>query len=176
MRSFRQTGWWTSSGESRPRALRPRRCRTRSRSSASCSERIASSTRSPGYVLRVEPGELDLHRFERLLQEARQQEPDERLRTLSEALALWRGPPLADFETDSFAQADARRLEELRLIAAEDRVDAALENGAESQLVGELELLVSRHPLRERLRGQLMLALYCSGRQAEVLEAYQAAR
>jgi DNA-binding SARP family transcriptional activator len=133
-------------------------------------------TRSPGYVLRIEPGELDLDRFERLLQEARQQEPDERLRTLSEALAIWRGPPLADFETESFAQAEARRLDELRLVATEDRLDAALEHGADSQLVGELELLVSRHPLRERLRGQLLLALYRSGRQAEALEAYQEAR
>lgn len=133
-------------------------------------------TRSPGYVLRVEPGQLDLDRFEGLLREAREQEPAERLSTLSEALALWRGSPLADFESEPFAQADARRLEELRLVAVEDRVDAALEQGADSQLVGELELLVSRHPLRERLRGQLMLALYRSGRQAEALEAYQAAR
>ena len=133
-------------------------------------------TRSPGYLLRVEPGELDLDRFERVVREARQEAPDERLRMLSEALLLWRGPPLADFETDSFAQADARRLEELRLIAAEDRMDAALELGAETQLAGELELLVSRHPLRERLRGQLMLALYRSGRQAEALDAYQSAR
>ena len=133
-------------------------------------------TRPAGYVLRIEPEELDLARFEQLLGEAREQEPDDRLRTLSEALDLWRGPPLADFEAESFAQADARRLEELRVVAMEDRVDAALEQGTASQLVGELELLVSRHPLRERLRGQLMLALYRSGRQAEALEAYQEAR
>jgi DNA-binding SARP family transcriptional activator len=126
-------------------------------------------TRPPGYAVRVEPGELDLERFERLLAEGSGE-------SVREALALWRGPPLADFAFESFAQPTIGRLEELRLVAVEQRVEADLTAGRHAELVAELETLVVAHPLRERLRGQLMLALYRSGRQAEALEAYQAAR
>ena len=87
----------------------------------------------------------------------------ERGTKLREALALWRGPPLADFAFEAFAQPEIARLEELRLAALEERVEADLEAGAHAELVGELEALVAEHPLRERLRGQLMLALYRVG-------------
>ncbi|MDQ3671992.1 MAG: AAA family ATPase [Actinomycetota bacterium] len=127
-------------------------------------ERIA--TLSPGYRLEVEPNELDLARFQRLLDEGNP----------SEALALWRGPPLADFAYERFARNEIERLEDLRLACLEDRIDADLINGRHAALVGELETLVRGHPLRERLRAQHMLALYRSGRQAEALDAYQDAR
>ena len=87
-----------------------------------------------------------------------------------------RGPPLAEFAFDSFAQEEIGRLEELRLAALEERIDADLALGRHGELVAELEALVARHPLRERLRGQLMLALYRCGRQAEALKLYQDAR
>src|SRR4051812_46028217 len=137
-------------------------------------------TRPPGYVLQIAADQLDLHRFERLLGDAgRALQRDEAATAwagLETALALWRGPALADFTFESFAQAPISRLEELRVVAQELRVDAGLRLGRHVELVGELEALVAQHPLRERLRGQLMLALYRSGRQAEALEAYQAAR
>jgi DNA-binding SARP family transcriptional activator len=133
-------------------------------------------TKPPGYLLRVEPDGLDAARFERLLTEARRAEPDERARKLRDALALWRGPPLADLAYETFAQGEIRRLEELRLDALEERIDADLELGQAGELVGELETLVEQHRTRERLRGQLMLALYRSGRQAEALQAYLDAR
>ena len=126
-------------------------------------------TRPPGYLIRVDPEELDLARFERLVDEGSAQ-------SLHEALALWRGPALADLAYESFAREEAARLEELRLAAQERRVDADLERGRSAEVVTELEQLIAQHPLRERLRGQLMLALYRSGRQAEALAAYQAAR
>jgi DNA-binding SARP family transcriptional activator len=138
------------------------------------------TTRSPGYVLRVEPDALDLRRFERLVEEGRSllarglaADASERLR---EALTLWRGPALADFAYESFAQSAIARLEEVRLAAVEVRIDAELALGRHDALVGELETLVAEHPLRERLRRCLMTALYRSGRQAEALEAYQDAR
>jgi DNA-binding SARP family transcriptional activator/class 3 adenylate cyclase len=137
-------------------------------------ERI--ETRPRGYRIRCEPNELDLARVEQLLAAAREQDAATRAATLREALALWRGPALADFAYDDFAQSAITRLEELRLAALEDRLDADLELGRHAELVGELESLVGDHPLRERLRGQLMLALYRSGRQADALEAYRAAR
>ena len=133
-------------------------------------------TRPPGYVLRVSAGQVDLGRFESLVQAARHAEPEERARKLREALALWRGPPLDDLAFESFAQGEIRRLEELRLEALEERIDADLAVGAGGELVAELESLVEASPLRERLRGQLMLALYRAGRQAEALDAYHAAR
>jgi DNA-binding SARP family transcriptional activator len=133
-------------------------------------------TKPPGYVLRIEPDQLDLCRVERLVAESRGQDAKQRSRLLREALALWRGPPLADFAFESFAQGEIRRLEELRLEALEERIDADLELGGGSELVGELEGLVAEHPLRERLRGQLMLSLYRAGRQAEALQAYLDAR
>jgi DNA-binding SARP family transcriptional activator len=133
-------------------------------------------TQSPGYVLRVEPDQLDLHRFERLVAMADGAEPDVAADTLREALALWRGAPLADLAYEEFAQAPIARLEELRLVAVEKRIDAELALGAHGDLVHELESLVAEHPLREALRGQLMLALYRSGRQADALSAYRDAR
>ena len=102
--------------------------------------------------------------------------PSARRETLRRALALWRGPALADLAYEAFAQAEIARLEELRLAALEQRIDADLAAGRHAELVGELEALVAEHPLRERLRGQLMLALYRSGRQAEALDAYRQAR
>jgi DNA-binding SARP family transcriptional activator len=138
------------------------------------------TTRSPGYVMRVEPDALDLHRFERLVEEGRSlhgrglaADAAERLR---DALSLWRGPALADFSYESFAQAAIARLEEIRLAAIELRIDADLALGRHDELVGELEALIAEHPLRERLRSYLMTALYRSGRQAEALDAYQGAR
>jgi DNA-binding SARP family transcriptional activator len=138
------------------------------------------TTRSPGYVIRVETDALDLHRFERLLDEGRSllarglaADASERLR---DALSLWRGPALADFAYESFAQTAIARLEELRLVAVELRIDADLVLGRHDELVGELEGLIAEHPLRERLRKSLMTALYRSGRQAEALDAYQDAR
>ena len=105
-----------------------------------------------------------------------QARPEAAAAKLREALGLWRGPALADFLYEPFAQASILRLEQLRLAALEDRIEADLGVGADSKLVGELEELIAEHPLRERLRAHLMLALYRSGRQAEALEAYQRAR
>src|SRR5580765_5806586 len=130
----------------------------------------------PGYVFRVRPGELDLDRFSRLIREADGADPGTAASTLRAALALWRGPALVEFAYESFAQAAIARVEELRLLALERRVEADLALGHHGDLVGELEALILEHPLRERLREQLMLALYRSGRQAEALEAYRAAR
>jgi DNA-binding SARP family transcriptional activator len=138
------------------------------------------ATRSPGYVIRVEPEELDLHRFERLVDEGRsllaRDLPADASERLRDALSLWRGPALADFAYESFAQTAIARLEEIRLAAVELRIDADLALGRHDELVGELEALVAEHPLRERLRGDLMTALYRSGRQAEALDAYKDAR
>ena len=133
-------------------------------------------TRPAGYELRVEPGGLDLHRFERLVTGARGAEPPAAAHSLREALALWRGPALAEFAYEPWAQGEIDRLGELHLSALQDRIDADLALGRAAELVGELERLVTEHPLSERLRGQLMLALYRSGRQAEALAAYRAAR
>jgi class 3 adenylate cyclase len=133
-------------------------------------------SRAPGYLLQIEPGQVDLGRFERLLAEARAAEPPERERMLREALALWRGPPLADLALEPVAQVETARLEELRLAAEEELVETRLALGQHVDLVPELEARIAAHPYRERLRGQLMLALDRSGRQAEALEAYQDAR
>ena len=137
-------------------------------------------TQPNGYLLHVEPGELDLDRCERLAREGREalstEDPRHAADRLQEALAVWRGPALADFTFDSFAQGEIGRLGELRFALLEDRIDADLACGRHTELVGELEALVSEHPLRERLRRQLVLALYRGGRQAEALEAYRAAR
>jgi len=136
-------------------------------------------TRAPGYTIELAGAELDLHRFERLLDSGRSalgsglaEEAADDLRT---ALALWRGPALAEF-SEPFARTEEARLEELRLVCLEERIEADLALGRHGDLVGELEALVERHPLRERLRGQLMRALYGAGRQAEALTAYRAYR
>ena len=133
-------------------------------------------TRAPGYRLRLEPEQLDLARFEGLVRRARESDLVDRARVLREALALWRGTPLADFAYEPWAQDEIRRLEELRLGALEERNASELELDRHAELISELEALVAEHPQRERLRGQLMLALYRSGRQAEALQAYQDAR
>ena len=140
----------------------------------------AIETRAPGYLLHVAPGRLDLDRFQELSASGRAAlaagdaaGAAEALRT---ALALWRGPPLADFTYEEWAQREIARLEEWRLACLEERIEADLRLGHRAELVGELEALVDEHPLRERLRGQLMLALYGSGRQAEALERYAAGR
>jgi DNA-binding SARP family transcriptional activator/tetratricopeptide (TPR) repeat protein len=133
-------------------------------------------TRAPGYLLRVDPSELDLARFELLVTEAGDADPAAAARRLREALALWRGPALADLAYEPFAQPHIRRLEELRLLAVEQRIEADLAIGRHAELAGELEALVAADPLRERLRGQLMLTLYRCGRQAEALDAYRDAR
>ena len=137
-------------------------------------------TEGPGYLLRVEPDELDAERFERLAHEAAtalgRRSYGEASELLHEAPALWRGPVLTDVRYESFAQPEIARLEELRLAAIEDRLEAELGLGRHDQTIAELEALISENPVRERLRGLLMLALYRSGRQAEALEAYRAAR
>jgi DNA-binding SARP family transcriptional activator/DNA-binding beta-propeller fold protein YncE len=133
-------------------------------------------TAPPGYALRIDPLQIDATRFERLVAEAREQEPADAAASLRQALALWRGSALAEFADEEFARAEALRLEELRLRAIEARIDAELALGGHADVVAELETLVARHPLRERLRAQSMLALYRSGRQAEALDAYADAR
>jgi YVTN family beta-propeller protein len=133
-------------------------------------------TRAPGYLLQVEEGELDADRVEALKGRAREQGPEQAAELLRAALQLFRGRPLSELAYEQFAQAEIRRLDELRLACLEDRFDAELALGRHAELVGELETLVSEHPLRERLRGQLMLALYRCGRQADALDAYQQAR
>jgi DNA-binding SARP family transcriptional activator len=138
------------------------------------------ATRAPGYLLRVEPDALDLHRFERLVDDGRalllRGLAADASQRLQDALSLWRGPPLADVAYESFAQPSIARLEEVRLAALELRIEADLALGQHDELIGELEALVAEHPLRERLRGFLMTALYRSGRQAEALDAYRDAR
>jgi len=134
------------------------------------------TTHSGGYLLHVEPDELDVARFEQLAAEASSAAPSTAARKLTEALALWRGPALADLAYQGFAQPEITRLEEMRLAGLAQRIDADLALGRHAELVGELEALVARYPLQERLRCQLMLALYRSARQAEALEAYRAAR
>jgi DNA-binding SARP family transcriptional activator len=132
-------------------------------------------TRAPGYAVRLQREQLDLHRFERLVEEADKAEPAIAAGKLREALALWRGPALGDLAYESFAQAAVGRLEELRVAALEKRIEADLALGRHADLVAELDALVAEHPLRERLRAQLILALYRCGRQADALAAYQAA-
>jgi len=133
-------------------------------------------TKPPGYELRLAGEQLDLQRFRRLVDEARGEPPEERAERLRLALALWRGPPLADLGFESFAQSEIARLEESRLAVVEDRIEAELEAGRHAELAGELETLAEEHPLRERLRAQLMLALYRAGRQAEALQIYHDTR
>jgi DNA-binding SARP family transcriptional activator len=133
-------------------------------------------TQEPGYVIRVGPDELDLLRFERLAAAAQRTPPGETASLLREALALWRGPALLDLAEEESAQPLIRRLEELRIAALEQRIETELELGSAGELVAELEGLVREHPLRERLRGALMRALYAAGRQAEALEVYRQTR
>ena len=142
--------------------------------------RGAIETTPAGYRLHLEQDALDAERFERLLRSGQEafaaDNPATAAETLGEALGLWRGPALADFRYDGFAQAEAGRLDELRLVCREERIDAELALGRHATLVGELEALVLEHPLRERMRSQLILALYRSGRHPEALAQYQATR
>src|SRR4051794_70339 len=137
-------------------------------------------TTPAGYRLRVRPGELDADRFDQLVAEGRAAlasgAPGRATEILLEALALWRGPPLADVDHLPFAAGEIARLEDGRVTALELRLEADLRTGRHSELVGELRQLSAAHPLRERLYEMLMLALYRSGRQAEALEAYRCAR
>ena len=140
-------------------------------------EGSALRTRAPGYVLNVEPGALDLDRFTALRAEAQATGDEERRsELLREALKLWRDTPLADLSTESFAATAIARLEELLLDVLEQRVDADLALGRNAALIPELEVLVAEHPYRERLRAQLILVLYRSGRQFDALSSYQADR
>ena len=137
-------------------------------------------TRSGGYALIADVREIDACRFELLAARGRDRlaagDVEGASLDLHESLRMWRGMPLADFTFDAFAQAEIARLEELRLVALEDRIEADLAAGRDAELVGELEALVAAHPLRERPRSHLMVALYRAGRQAEALGAYQDAR
>jgi DNA-binding SARP family transcriptional activator len=137
-------------------------------------------TRAPGYELVTDPARIDVHRFERLAAAGRRAlvagDAATACARLREALALWRGPPLSDFAYEPFAQPHAARLEELRLTAIEDRCEADLSQGRASELIAELQALAARHPLRERVRRHLMLALYRSGRQADALDVYRDTR
>jgi DNA-binding SARP family transcriptional activator len=137
-------------------------------------------TREHGYELRVDLEQIDAHRFERLLNEGRRElaadRPDEALAALEEALALWRGPPLADLAYEPFAQVEIARLEDLRAETREQLIEAKLALGRHVEVIGQLEALIDEHPFRERLRAQLMLALYRADRQADALQAFQEAR
>jgi predicted ATPase/DNA-binding SARP family transcriptional activator len=137
-------------------------------------------TRRPGYVLDVDPDRIDVHRFTHLIGAARrlaeQGSAAEATQTYAEALGLWRGEPLAEFAEQSWARNEIHRLTELRLAATEERIDLELAAGRHADLVADLEALTAHQPLRERLHGQLMLALYRSGRHADALSAYQRIR
>jgi DNA-binding SARP family transcriptional activator len=133
-------------------------------------------TKAPGYFLRLDGDGLDTTHVAELVATARTSDAESRVASLREAEALWHGEPLAEFAFDSFAQSAIARLEELRLNVIEERIDAELELGRHREIIGELEGLLAEHPLRERLRAQLMLALYRSGRQADALQVYQDGR
>jgi predicted ATPase/DNA-binding SARP family transcriptional activator len=140
----------------------------------------AIETTAAGYVLHAEPDQVDAHRFERFLREGRDTlaagNNEQAAHRLSEALDLWRGPALADFTYEAWAQQEIARLEELRTVSREEQFEAQLALGHHRELVSDLDGFINEHPLRERPRGQLMLALYRSGRQAEALEVYQNTR
>ena len=137
-------------------------------------------TRERGYELRLDPERLDAHRFERLVAEGRSElaggDPEQAIAALERALLLWRGPPLAEFAYEPFAPPEIARLDDLRMAALEQLIEAKLTLDRHAEVIGDLESLISEHPYRERLRAQHMLALYRSDRQAEALQAYQDAR
>jgi DNA-binding SARP family transcriptional activator len=137
-------------------------------------------TRAPGYVIKLSSDQVDLHRFERWTKAAAEAHAGGEYETaasrVADALALWRGPALADLAYESFAQTVIARLEDMRLAALEQQMDAWLALGRDADAVSTLEALIAAHPFRERLQAQLMLALYRSGRQAEALDAYRKAR
>ena len=137
-------------------------------------------TVSGGYLLTVAPGRLDADVFADSVQDGRRAladgDPSQATRLLPQALALWRGTPLAEVAFEDFAQTEIRRLEELRLTALETRIDAELQVGHHAELVGQLEALVAHEPTREHFAEQLMLVLDRSGRQADALAAFQRTR
>jgi DNA-binding SARP family transcriptional activator len=137
-------------------------------------------TRQNGYELVVDPERIDARRFERLVSQGRSElsagDPRAALEVLERAISLWRGPPLADLAYEPFVQGEAARLEDLRLGALEQLVEAKLGAGRHLEVIGLLEALVDEHPYREHLWAQLMLALYRADRQADALQAYQDAR
>ncbi len=151
---------------------------SRLRKALGSSDRVVTSPQ--GYMLRVDPEEFDRDLFQQLVADGSQllehEQPEAASSTLRRALGLWRGPPFVDFTYEPFAQAEIARLEEARLACLEERIEADLALGGHAQLVGELEALTREQPLRERPRGQLMLALYRSGRQADALEVYRETR
>ena len=177
-RSSRPTGSQRRSGRrrSRRRAAKAIQVYVSALRKALGSARHVLETRAPGYVLRVAPGELDLHVFEELLARARGEEPAPRAATLRAALALWRDAPLADFAYDPFVQTEAARLEELRQLALEERIEAELELGGGRELIGELQALVTERPLQERPRALLMRAFYRAGRQSDALDVFREGR
>ncbi|MDA0159254.1 winged helix-turn-helix domain-containing protein [Solirubrobacter ginsenosidimutans] len=161
--------WADAVPDGRDQALQKQVSRLRAR----LGDQLPVRRRAAGYALEIEREAIDSRRFERLLDRARaEQSADE----LAAALALWRGPALADHRFDEFAQGEIARLEELRLEAIEERLTIELARGQAADLVGELRSLVAEHPLRERLRGSLMLALYRAGRQADALEVMRDGR
>jgi DNA-binding SARP family transcriptional activator len=129
-----------------------------------------------GYRLAIHPSAVDAHQFTRLVDQARAASPEVRAAGLSTALGLWRGPALADFAYEPFAQRAIAALKETRVEAIELRFEAELALGGDSALIADLEAAIAAHPFRERLRGFLMIALYRAGRQAEALDVYRAAR
>ena len=133
-----------------------------------------------GYLLAVGSGELDAEVIAGRVRDGRHAledgDPKRASALLAEALELWRGPPLADVAFEDFARAEIRHLEELRLVALESKIDADLQLGRHLELAAELEALLAQHPTRERIAGQLMIALYRSGRQADALDVYQRTR
>jgi len=139
-------------------------------------DRCIIRSRKPGYLLDMDPERIDLFRFERLVRDGRAAPaalPEAASSTLRQALGLWRGPPLVDFCDEPFAAAQTHRLGEQWLSAISARVEADLTLGRHTELIGELEVLVAQHPLHEGLRGQLMLSLFRSGRQADALAAFR---
>src|SRR5436190_4280816 len=137
-------------------------------------------TRPGGYLLQLEPDQLDLGRFERLVEEGRRElaegNNEQAAVLVAEALELWRGPALGELAYEPFATPEVERLEEQRLAAFEEKTEAELALGRHGALIGELEAVSRKNPLRERLHGQLMLALYRCGRQADALETYRELR
>jgi DNA-binding SARP family transcriptional activator len=136
----------------------------------------ALQTAAPGYAMRIDDHVLDLVVFERLVEEAKQLEPESAAARLRKALALWRGPPIGEFAYEPWAQTEIARLDELRLTALENRFDADLASGRAGEIIAELEAVAAQHPFRDRLNAQLMLALYRADRQAEALQHYRRVR
>ncbi len=169
--------WGEYPPKTAPNALQVHISKLRKTLAASSGTGSPLHTQAPGYVLRTSPGELDLENFEERVAASHHEDGPAGLSArLTEALALWNGDVLEGLETEAFERSDVARLEELRVSVLERRIEADLALGRHAELVGELEALVHTHPLREGLRGQLMLALYRSGRQADALGVYHHTR